>query len=195
MSRPATPKQIAYFNYMGVKKAHRMSFDEASALFDKLLEADDKLLSSMGFKSYEAFHDRKSQWFTERFILHPALYADEIQNMLDYELPDLLHTYARGQVVGASERLTKPKIKKVIDSLLGESEQWWQSKNRNQIFFQRLSELYPDCVDGRAPDKRKPKKNNKQKSKDQSKKSSCGCLVIIILIILVALYAYSRIQG
>lgn len=174
MSRPATPKQIAYLSYMGVRNAQKLSFDEASATIEGLFETDDLDL-------YEQLQEKRSEWITERFVLYPDLYANEIQRMLDEELPEILHAYVRGRMVGASEKLTKPKIKKVIASLSEESAQWWQSKNKKEIFYQRLSELYPGCLDGRTPEKKAARKGG-GRSKAQPKGS--GCVVILCVFLL-----------
>ena len=144
--RPATPKQIAYLSYMGVEGAAGLAFKEASAAIEDLYETDiDEL--------YYQRRERQSNWITERFTLYPDLYASEIKDMLNTELPETLHSYVRSQVVGASEKLTKAKIKKVIASLSAESPQWWQSKDMKRLFFDRLSRLYPNCVDGKSPNK------------------------------------------
>jgi len=147
MSRSATPKQIAYLSYMGVSNAQELSFESASAAISGLFDSSDPSL-------YGQLYERQSDWITERFVLHPDLYANEIQRMLDEELPEVFHAYVRGRMVGASEKLTKIKIKKVISSLLVEDVQWWQSRDKKEIFYQRLTELYPACVDGCMPEKR-----------------------------------------
>jgi hypothetical protein len=174
MSRPATPKQIAYLSYMGVRNAQSLTFEQAGEAFHKLDVARDEGRN-------EQLSERGSAWITERFVLYPDLYASEIKKMLDDELPEVLHTYVRGQMVGASEKLTKPKIKKVIESLLGESAQWWQSKNMKEIFYRRLSELYPGCVDGRVPEKKVASKGQSS-SKPPSKGISCLVILCIFLI-------------
>jgi hypothetical protein len=132
---------------MGVTDAERMSKDEASTAIEKLFDtADDKL--------WERLREKQTDWITDRFILYPDLYAHEIQSMLDHELPDIFHAYVRSRVVGASETLTKAKIKQVIDALTRENKQWWQAKNKKDVFFTRLAATFPGCVDGRPPEKK-----------------------------------------
>ena len=143
----ATPKQIAYLSYMGVMDAERMSKDEASAAIEDLFDtADNKL--------WERLREKQTEWITDRFILYPELYSREIQSMLDHELPEMFHAFVRSRVVGASETLTKAKIKQVIDALTRENKQWWQAKNKKDVFFTRLSATFPGCVDGRPPEKK-----------------------------------------
>ena len=163
---------------MGFRNAQKLSFENASAAIEGLFETEDLNL-------YETLREKQSEWITERFVMYPDLYANEIQRMLDEELPEILHTYVRARMVGASEKLTKPKIKKVIAILLEESAQWWQSKNKKEIFYQRLSELYPACVDGRIPDKKStPKAGGRPKSEPKGS----GCLVVLCVLLIGAVF-------
>jgi len=171
---------------MGVRNAQKLSFEKASTTIEGLFETDNIDL-------YEQLQEKQSEWITERFVLYPDLYANEIQRMLDEELPEIPHIYVRGQMVGASEKLTKPKIKKVIASLLEESAQWWHSKNKKEIFYQRLSELYPRCVDGRMPEK---KTNSKGAGGAKASSKGSVCLIIFcILFIAVVIIAVLAINN
>ncbi len=161
---------------MGVRNAQNLSFEKASSTIEGLFETEDLNL-------YEQLREKQSEWITERFVLYPDLYANEIQRMLDEELPEILHTYVRGRMVGATEKLTKPRIKKVIASLLDESAQWWQSKNKKEIFYQRLSELYPACVDGRLPEKKSVSKGG---GRSKAPTKGAGCLVVSCVLLIGA---------
>ncbi len=190
MSRPATPKQIAYLTYMGIQEAHNLSSVEASDAIDNLFENEDMNLN-------DRLRQKQSEWTTDRFVLYPELYADvyaaEIKRMLDYELPEILHSYVRTRIVGASEKLTKAKIKTVIQSLLDESPQWWQAKNKNEVFFNRLGVIYPSCVDGHTHERisspksinnssKQQKQQKPQKQKKKKKSGNYGCIFFIVLI-------------
>lgn len=59
----------------------------------------------------------------------------------------------RSRVTGASEKLTKAKIKRVIKDLTREDEDWWSTTDRKEVFFRRLEVTFPACCDGRAPAK------------------------------------------
>src|SRR6266496_2814577 len=124
---PATPKQVAYLSYMGVRGAARMSKEDASEAIQNTFNTDD-------LNAYERLRERQSDWITDRFMLYPDLYASEIQHMLDEELTEMFHAYVRSRVVGASEKLTKTKIKQVIRALTRENAQWWQAKNKKDVF-------------------------------------------------------------
>lgn len=172
MSRPATPKQIAYLSYMGIRDAPKMSFDEASAAIEDPFTTADQ-------REFERLHDRKSRWISDRLVLHPDLYSAEVQVMLDSELPEALHAYTRSRIVGATEKLTKAKIRSVISSLQKDSPLWWQAQNRDEIFYERLTMAYPSCVDGRPPE-RKQASPKPAKAKNQPKGS--GCLVVLFTL-------------
>jgi GYF domain 2 len=139
---PATPKQIAYLSYMGVTGGDGMSKDEASGVLNRLFDTpDDKL--------WRQLRQKQDDWITDRFILYPDLYAQDIEYMLHQELPRAFHAFVRSRIVGAPETLTKAKIRQVIDALGQENNQWWQAKNKRDLFFSKLSAMFPACIDGR----------------------------------------------
>jgi hypothetical protein len=182
----ATPKQVAYLTYMGVRDAERMSKDEASAAIEKLFDtADDKL--------WERLREKQTDWITDRFILYPDLYAHEIQSMLDHELPEMFHAFVRSRVVGASETLTKAKIKHVIDALTRENKHWWQAKNKKDVFFTRLAATFPGCVDGRPPEKKVvPAKQPPPQVTVSSRRSGCMsvvCALVAATVICLLIFA------
>ncbi|MBI4662900.1 MAG: hypothetical protein HY735_29160 [Verrucomicrobia bacterium] len=174
----ATPKQVAYLSYMGIQAAQLMSKEEASEAIDKLFNTED-------FDLCERLRERQSDWITDRFILYPDLYASEIQRMLEDELPQMLHAYVRSRVVGASEKLTKAKIKQVIAALTQENAQWWQAKNKKDVFFVRLTSTFPSCVDGRSPEK-KPVPRKPIESAVIGPAKGSGCLIMLCAFIAVA---------
>jgi hypothetical protein len=143
---PATPKQVAYLSYMGVADPERISKDEVSDVLNKLFDTPDT-------KVWQQLQQKQEDWITDRFILYPDLYARDIEYMLHEELPRDFHAFVRSRIVGASETLTKAKIHQVIDALSQENSRWWQAKNKRDVFFTRLSAMFPGCVDGRPPEK------------------------------------------
>lgn len=136
--RPATPKQVAFLSYLGMARAE-MTMADAHEIIEGLRNLD------LSPYQAEIMSTLRSGWMTERFVLYPDLYADEFQSFLDDELPDALHTYVRGQVVGAAERLTKPKIREVIHSLTAEHRTWWKHPHYKQAFLERLAIQFPAC--------------------------------------------------
>src|SRR5437868_1298584 len=107
---PATAKQIAYLSYMGVADADRMSKDEVSIVLNRLFDTPDT-------KLWRQLRQKQEDWITDRFILYPDLYARDIEYMLQEELPRVFHAFVRSRMVGASETLSKAKIRQVIDAL------------------------------------------------------------------------------
>lgn len=179
---PATPKQIAYLSYMGVRNAAALSKDEASDKIERMFEVGDA--------EYERLEPRRGQWMTDRFILYPELYASEFKQFLDAQLPELLHTYVRGRVVGAPEKLTKAKIRDVVQAITAEDQDWWKGSNWKELFFDRLAQTYPGCCQGRQP--ARSKKTTVQALSSNASKGS-GCLVLIAVpILLVVVYALRR---
>ncbi|MEI8315568.1 MAG: hypothetical protein WCG79_08980 [Verrucomicrobiota bacterium] len=174
MSDSATPKQIAFLTYMGVRGADRMTKQQASDTIQNLDQTDD-------LDQWERIGERRADWITDRFILHPDLYASEFQRYLYDELPELLHTYVRGQVTGSSERLTKPKIREVVQALTSEDCAWWQNPKRKAIFFERLRQTHPGCCDGRAPDKTTKRQTPQQPAAQLATAKGSGCLVLLAL--------------
>ena len=142
---PATAKQIAYLSYMGVAGADRMSKDEVSIVLNRLFDTPDT-------KLWRQLRQKQEDWITDRFILYPDLYARDIEYILHEELPRVFHAFVRSRMVGASETLSKAKIRQVIDALSQENNHWWQAKNKRDVFFTKLSAMFPGCVDGRPPE-------------------------------------------
>jgi hypothetical protein len=134
----ATPRQIAFLEYHGVSNAAELSIDEASKLITK----------------NEWIKNIKGEWKKDRLILHPDVYAKELDEYLNVELVDSLRSYVRNKFVGCSEKLTKPKIIKAIGELSKSNAQWWQDVSYKEIFLTKLKELYPKCCDGQPPEKK-----------------------------------------
>jgi hypothetical protein len=147
---PATPKQVAYLKYMGVSNTDQLSKKEAADLID----ANPFLHEVKSMAEFDRLRSHQDNWHEQRLILYPDLYADELKYHLTNHLPDLLHTYVRGQVVGASERLTKSKIRDIVNALTGENARWWHESDYQAVFWERLKQKYPKCCDGHPPTNR-----------------------------------------
>jgi hypothetical protein len=142
---------------------------------------------------WERMRARQGDWITDRFIIYPDLYAPEFQLYLDEELPELLHTYVRGRVAGAAERLTKSRIREVVHALTRDNPDWWRQPNRRELFFDRLREMYPACCEGREPSRSpRPRKAPADTTALPAWQSS-GCLLLVIAPIL-ALVSYALIR-
>jgi hypothetical protein len=142
--QPATPKQVAYLTYMGVTNAAHLTKKQASDLIDANSFSD----GATSIAAFERIQARQTQWHEERLKLYPDLYAFELQEFLGEDLPASLHGYVRKRIVGASETLTKAKIRRVIETLTGENSCWWHQSNHPELFFERLRQMYPGCCDG-----------------------------------------------
>ena len=164
----ATDKQIAYLKYMRYGKPESLTKEEASAVISKLGRdlPDDKI---------DEFTARQRKWSEAKFELYPDLYRDE----KEFQLVDELHQYVRTRVVGASERLTKEKVEKVIKELSEQDLDWWRSPGYKEAFFEALGKKHPGCVDGTPPQK-------KTYSKKQESNSS-GCMSLMGLAFCVGI--------
>jgi hypothetical protein len=140
----ATPKQVAYLTFMGVPNAAQLSKKDAAAL----IEANSFCDEAKGLAEFNRQRSHQDRWHIERLILYPDLYAAELNEYLHEDLPRSLHAYVRKQIVGASEILTKAKIRRVIDALNAEKAGWWHQSNHEAVFFERLTQTYPSCCDG-----------------------------------------------
>jgi len=180
MSRePATPKQIAYLTFMGYPKADRLTKDKASQAIESLSDVSD-------LREYERVEKRKSEWIRQRFILHPDLYSYELKNFFIHELPETLHNFVRSRMTGASEKLTKTKIRQVVNALGREDADWWKEANFKDAFWSKLQEMHPGCCDGQLKERKKKAPAKRQQAARRApaaKPSGSGCLVTIILIL------------
>lgn len=147
--RLATPKQVAYLTFMGVEDAASLTIAEAGQRIDSLFEVADDT-------KWNWLHDRQGLWITERYILYPELYASEFRTFIDTHFSEEMHTYVRARIVGASEKLTKQKITKVLRTLTNEDRLWWRAEDRKEKFFGTLSRLFPGCCDGGARTRSSP---------------------------------------
>jgi hypothetical protein len=143
-SEKATPKQVAYLNYMGVSDADQLSKLDAA----KLIEANSFIVEARSTSEFNRLRSHQERWNRERLIIYPEVYATELKQFLRNELPATLHSYVRQQMIGASEKLTKAKIRRVIDALTVENGGWWHQIDFQAVFFERLTQLYPKCCDG-----------------------------------------------
>jgi hypothetical protein len=173
LANRVTPKQIAYLTYLGVRGAENMTKEQASERIEQLIES-------------ESLRQKREDWITDRLMLYPDLYKDEIEYMLNEELAELLHGYVRSRVVGATEKLTKQKIRDVIANLTSEDPNWWQAKGKREVFFERLTMIFPRCVDGRTPEKlvdQPEPKDFKTPARVTSTPKRSGCLTMICFIL------------
>ena len=99
-------------------------------------------------EQWERNERKKEEWHRLKFILHPDVYSHELKSFLINDLPETLHNYVRGHMTGASERLTKKKIRQVVSALSQEQADWWQGQDFKYRFWDKLVEMYPSCCDG-----------------------------------------------
>lgn len=144
----ASPKQVAYLTYMGVANAAQLTKKQASDMID----SNPFLDGANSLSAFDRISSRQNRWHEERLKLYPDLYAFELKDYLRDDLPRSLHAYVRRQMVGASDNLTKPMIRQVVDELTGEDPRWWHQSNYQAVFFERLRQIFPRCCDGRLPD-------------------------------------------
>ncbi len=170
-SGPATPKQVAFLTYMGMARAGQLTKKEASDLID----SGGFLPEVSNMAAWERQQALKNSWQTERLFLYPQLYQAELEEHLNERLPELLHSFVRCRVVGASKKLTKAKIREVITSLTSEAPSWWHHERRDDIFCAMLKQMYPGCCDGRPPE---PATSSVRKSLHPSPRAAAGAPLV-----------------
>jgi len=127
----ATPKQVAYLTYMGVSNSNQLSKFAAA----KLIESNSFIGEPKNLAEFNRLRSRQERWNRERLTLYPDAYAVELKLFLRDELPVSLHSFVRQQMVGASEKLTKVKIRRVIEELTAENGGWWHQTDYQSVFF------------------------------------------------------------
>lgn len=146
-------KQRAYLSFMGVRDSEALTEERVDAELEKV---NRLRVCPLDEKLGQRLQSLDKRWSTERFLLHPELFSQEFDYFLSSELPETLHGMVRRRVVGASEVLTKEKIKKVIEVLTASNRLWFKHPQSDELFFDRLKELYPGCCDGKPLEPRNP---------------------------------------
>ena len=152
---PATPQQVAYLSYMGVKGTKMMFKDKASAHIESLKQRVHDSPPESELKR------RHSDWMRDRFRMYPDLFESELRLFLDEGLPSSLHLWIGARMKGSSAKLIKAQIKQVMKSLSRENADWWMEDEYHQLFYERLSQLFPNTVDGKFSE---PKTSSRTKS-------------------------------
>jgi hypothetical protein len=141
-----TPRQKAFFTYMGFPEVNRMSKEQVDKIMNTSIH--DWYIGNYNptERQLREFHEK--DWHFDRLVLYPELYARELREFLKDELPKELYTYVRGQFIGNSVRLTKDKLDRVYALLNNENPNWWHDGTRKKVFLDKLSQQYPGCCDG-----------------------------------------------
>jgi len=134
-----TGKQIAFLNFLGYEDASEYTKDQAHDFISQLVESTDSEIQK-----------RCAEWRTARFVLHPKLYSQE-QEWMNETFHEPFRHFVRQRIARASARLTHQRISDVIDSLHEENPLWWRTADRNQVMFEQLKVLHPQCCDGAPP--------------------------------------------
>ena len=177
-SQNATLKQIAYLNFLGDRGAAWMTKTQASGAIQRAHESEEPDVIR-----------RRMDWYRERFILHPDLYATELPNFLNSELAEALHAYVRERITRSSGRLTKAKIKSVVQRMAKDNSTWWRQSNYKAAFLESLGEAYPECCDGTAS--ATPARKRKRKRREPNP----VMMVLGLLIVLYAAYVFLKRHG
>jgi hypothetical protein len=95
---------------------------------------------------------RAARWSKERLAKFPDQYRQEADEYFgSMEFCDHMRAVVRKRVKGASARLTKAKIAATGKAMWEDDPQWLLNASWDDLFFQGLSQMHPDCVDGEAP--------------------------------------------
>jgi hypothetical protein len=173
-----TRKQVAFLNYLGYADASEYTKDQAHDLISQLVECDDTEIQR-----------RCAEWQTARFALYPDIYKQD-QEWMNETFHEPFRHFVRERIAGASARLTHQRIADVIDSLHDENPIWWRTRGRNEVLFDRLAKLYPQCCDGTRPKPRIYKPRSKptptlSASTSAASRSGCASVLVIGLVILI----------
>lgn len=132
----ASPKQLAYLSYMGVTVRGSITEAEADRAISRLESVSD-------YEQWRQLVEKKNEWHTDRFLLHPQLFAAEFEVYYHSELPDILANHVRSQAPEAARYLTPPNIRATMDSLSAQNPSWWRSPRRQRLFLAELVEKVP----------------------------------------------------
>lgn len=130
---PASPKKLAYLSYMGATLCAPLSEAEADNAIARLESVSD-------YEQWRQLVEKKNEWHTDRFLLHPQLFAAEFETYYHSELPEILSNYVRSQEPGAAGLLTPSNIRATMESLSRANPSWWRSPRRQRLFLAELLE-------------------------------------------------------
>ncbi len=176
-----TRKQVAFLNYLGYADATEYTKDQAHDLISQLVESEDADIQ-------KRCHD----WQTARFVLHPNIYKQD-QEWMNETFHEPFRHFVRERIAFASARLTHQRIADVIDSLHEENPIWWHTRDRNEVMFARLIQMYPQCCDGAPPKPRTYKPRSRPAPallplKTAKSQSGCSSVIAIGFAIVLAIY-------
>lgn len=133
IAAPASPKKLAYLSYMGATLRGSLSDSEADNAIARLESVSD-------YEQWRQLVEKKNEWHTDRFLLHPQLFAAEFEAYYHSELPEILSNYVRSQEPDAAGLLTPSNIRVTMESLSSTNPSWWRSPRRQRLFLTELLE-------------------------------------------------------
>lgn len=133
ISVPASPKKVAYLSYMGATLCSPLSDTEADTAIARLESVAD-------YEQWRQLVEKKNEWHTDRFLLHPQLFAAEFEAYYHSELPEILSNYVRSQEPSAAGLLTPSNIRMTMESLSSGNPSWWRSPRRQKLFLAEILE-------------------------------------------------------
>lgn len=154
LRRKPTPRQIAFFKFMGVDDVEeRMTKEEVGEILTSGFSDWWFRRYGDGPEQMQWFYERSSEWDFQRIILHPDLYPSERRDFLEHAMIDEVGTYVRGQFTGSSEKTTRAKLLQVADLMLTENPNWWRVPDRKKAFLAKFQLIFPNCCNGRRPER------------------------------------------
>lgn len=139
----ATPRQLAFLNYLRVPMPKALMKQQASDLIEATLQKN----SEAGISN---------NWATDRFRLHPDLYAHELLDWKESRAEELHEALIDGELSFMFTRLSKRDIQSVIDYLDGRFPGWdafWRSANGYEVNPALLIECFLPAISLRTPEK------------------------------------------
>jgi DNA polymerase III subunit epsilon len=133
----ASQKQVLYLTWLGIRDPHLLSQAKARSL----------CASHGGGMGYAP---EGKNWATERLILYPEIYKDELLDYLSGTLLQECIDLYEEEYFDSSLSLDEETAMAVINRLQDEDYKWWNNPEFKRIFLDKLKELHPNCCDGKS---------------------------------------------
>jgi hypothetical protein len=133
-AEPATPRQRAFLSYMGLPFAAETTRDEAARLVNDAMENPRDA-------------ERLSRWSEERLLLHPELFAAEIQARKENRAQRYLEIYLE-QGTPFFDKVTKAHCQVLVGHLDVQIPRWDADEREAawKYFFPALAEKFPQLA-------------------------------------------------
>jgi DNA polymerase III epsilon subunit-like protein len=133
----ASERQVVYLRWLGVKNTHLLTADEAA-----------RLIQTRGGNL--GYSPDGRNWSTEKLILHPGLFKDELLKHLSGKVLRECVDFYHEHYFDSSRALSHEIALAVITDLQRDAPQWWNREDYMQVFLGKLKLNYSACCDGKS---------------------------------------------